>query len=279
MINRLAMVRFVFTISVLISIIACFGFFTNKPTTAAQQVKQLYLQHTSSFIDESKKLQAAVESGNQKKMQQQFFKTRAAYKHMETIFAYYFQSYVNNVNSSPKPYFEEEELDVPVQKAAGMQVIEEMIFADYSKTDKAKLKSETAELVRMAVLLPTINEPIAFYDNNNFDAFVEELYRITALGIAGFDSPTTVNSLPECKEALTGLQQYISIYKNEFDKKLPGKFIQLNKLFDGAKKYLDKNRDFIAFDRMFFIINYLDPITKIAGSYKQIGRASCRERV
>ncbi len=263
------MVRFVFIISVLISVIACFSFLNNKPIPAAQQVKKIYLQHTSSFIAESKKLQTAVKSGNQKKMQQQFFKTRAAYKQMETIFAYYFQSYVNNVNSPPKPYFEEEELDIPQQKPAGMQLIEEMIFADYSKADKAKMKSEAAELVRMAVLLPTINEPIEFNDSNNFDAFIEELYRITALGIAGFDSQTAVNSLPECKEALNGLQQYIAVYKYEFDKKLPGRFAQLDNLINLAKKYLDKNQDFIAFDRMFFIINYLDPITKIVGSYKQ----------
>ena len=134
------MIRFAFTISFLIGIIVCFSFFIKTPTTAAQQVKQLYLQHTRLFIEESKKLQAAVESGNEKKMQQQFFKTRSAYKQMETIFAYYFQSYVNNVNSPPIPYFEEDELDVPEQKPAGMQVIEEMIFADYSKADKAKLK-------------------------------------------------------------------------------------------------------------------------------------------
>jgi len=263
------MLRFGFIILLLAGIIACFSFFNNKPVSPAQEVKRLYLQHARSFIDASKKLQAAVESGNQKSMQVQFLKTRAAYKQMETVLAYYFQSYVNNLNSPPKPYFEEEEPDVPVQKPAGMQVIEEMIFDDYSKADKTKLRLEAAELARMASLLLSTNEPVEFNDSNNFDALIEELYRITALGIAGFDSQVAVNSLPECKAALNGLQQYISVYKNEFNKKLPGKFDQLNNLVSGSIKYLDQHPDFISFDRMYFIIHYLDPLTKIVGSYKQ----------
>lgn len=267
--NHYTMIRFGFIILLFAGIIACFGFFSNKPATAALQVKQLYLKHTHSFIEEAKKLQAAVESGNEKKIQQQFLKTRSAYKKMEAIFAYYFQSYVHNLNSPPKPYFEEEELDIPEQNPAGMQVIEELIFTANSKADKTKLKDETAELVRMALLLPTINEPVEFNDSNNFDAFIEELYRITALGIAGFDSQTALNSLPECKAALTGLQEYIAVYKINFDKRLPGKFARLNILINAAKNYLDKNPGFFTFNRMFFIMNYLDPVTKIAGSYKQ----------
>ena len=265
------MVRSVFIILILICIVACFSFFNSPSISPAREVKQMYLQQTRLFIKESKALQAAVESGNQKTMQRQFLKTRSAYKKTETIFAYYFQSYINDVNGPPIPYFEEEESDIPVQQPKGMQVMEEIIFADYnSKANKVKLKHEAAELVRITVLLPTINEQISFDDANNFDAFIEELYRITALGITGFDSQTAVNSLVECKEALKGLQGYISVYKNNFDRSMPGKFARLDKLINAAIIYLDKNNDFIAFNRMIFIVNYLDPITKIIGNYKQV---------
>jgi cytochrome c peroxidase len=263
------MTRFIFTITMLIGIVACFSFLNGAPASPGFAVKQLYLQHTGLFIKETKVLQATVESGNEKKMQQQFLKTRLAYKRMETIFTYFFQSYAINLTGPPIAYFEEEEADVPEQQPAGMQVIEEMIFPHYNKAEKEKLKHEADELVTAALILPTINEPIAFNDANNFDAFMEELYRITALGIAGFDSQTAVNSLPECREALSGLQQYISVYRNDFNKSMPGRFDKLDKLINAAKKYLDKNTDFVAFNRMSFIISYLDPITKIVGEYKQ----------
>lgn len=264
------MARYILTVALLIGIIASFSFLNKEPSSPAQEVKQLYLSHTGLFIKESKALLAAVESGNEKNIQQQFLKTRSAYKQMETIVEYYFHFYAGKINGPPIPYFEEEEADMPMQSPVGMQVMEELIFADYASADIAKLKFESEELVRYAVELPTINESFAFDDANVFDAFIEELYRITALGITGFDSQTAVNGLPECKAALTGLQQYINPYKQNYNKNLPGKYEELDKLINAARTYLDKHTDFNSFNRMNFITSYLDPITKIIGNYKQV---------
>jgi cytochrome c peroxidase len=263
------MTRFILILATLVGSITCFSFLYKAPVTPAQEVKQLYLQHTGFFITETKALLASIETGNEKKIQHQFLRTRSAYKRMETIVEYYFHFYAAKLNGPPIPYFEEEEADMPQQNPVGMQVMEELIFSGYAGSDKAKLKSEAEELVRYAIELPTINESFDFDDANNFDAFIEQLYRITALGIAGFDSQTAVNSLAECKDALQGLQQYVSFYKNNFTTTLPGKFEELAHLLTNAGTYLDKNKNFLSFNRMDFIISYLDPITKIIGSYKR----------
>jgi cytochrome c peroxidase len=264
------MARYIFFTTLLVAIISLFSFFNTPILSKAQQVKQLYLKQTEVFIKQAKALQSAVESGYEKKMQQQFLLTRAAYKQMEPIVEYYFDFYATKLNGPPIPFFEEDEADMPEQQPNGMQVIEEMIFPGYHVSNKAALKFQVDELLRYAIELPSINESFVFNDENIFDAFVEEFYRITALEIAGFDSQTAVNSLPECRAALNGLQQYLGIYKDNFNKKMPGQFAALTKLLISAQIYLDRNRDFNSFDRMSFIINYLDPATKIIGKYKQV---------
>lgn len=263
------MARYFFIILLFAGTSISFSFFSNAPLTAAQQVKQLYLKQAEEFIRQTRSLQKATASGNVKNMQQQFLKTRAAYKQMETIVEYYFDFYAIKLNGPPIPFFEEDEGDMPEQEPFGMQVIEEMIFSDFSKADKKQVAFQADELVRYAIELPTINESFAFNDENIFDAFMEELYRITALGITGFDSQTAVNSLQECRAALGGLQQYLGIYKSAFTEKLPGQFIRLENLLRNAQLYLGRNTSFNSFDRMHFILNYLDPVTKIVGKYKQ----------
>lgn len=263
------MTRFILTIITLLAIVIGFSFFNKVPVSPAQEVKRLYLQHTSQFITEAKALQAAIESDYEKNIRQQFLKTRSAYKQMETIVEYYFHFYAAKLNGPPIPYFEEEEADMPKQDPVGMQVMEELIFADYKQAEKEKLKFEAAELVRYAIELPTINESFAFDDATVFDAFIEELFRITALGLAGFDSQTAVNSLGENRAAINGLQQYLLLYVNEFNKISETDFLKLQQLLAKSQLVLSKSNDFNAFDRMHFIINYLDPITKMVGGFKQ----------
>lgn len=262
------MARYILFIAVITCSIICFGFLNKATVSPAFEVKQLYLRHTGLFIKESKALQAAVASGNKGNMQHQFLKTRAAFKKMETLVEYFFHFYASRLNGPPIPYFEEEEADMPQQHPAGMQVMEEIIFSGNPGTGKAVLKREAAELVRYAIELPTVTESFAFDDANIFDAFIEELYRITALGIAGFDSQAAKNSLAECKAALSGLRQYSWFYKKEFNLRLPGKFEKLDQLFIQAETYLDRNSDYNSFDRMHFILRYLDPLAKIIGDYK-----------
>jgi len=267
--TQITMTRFIFIAAIITGIVACFGFYNNPVDSNAVQVKQLYLKHTARFSHEATQLQNVIATGNVINMRQQFLKTRAAYKQIETIVEYYFHFYAAKINGPPIPYFEEEEGDMPRQDPVGMQVMEEMIFGNFKDADKGKLKEEASELVRYSIELPTINESFAFDDANIFDAFIEELYRITALGIAGFDSQTAVNSLSESKSALNGLQQYLAIYKADFNKIKAGQFEKLNQLLAKAQQVLNVSNDFNTFDRMDFIISYLDPITKIVGYYKQ----------
>ena len=264
------MPRFIFITAILVTVVLSFTFFNPPTASPAKEIKSLYLQQTGGFIKAIQALKDAVQFGNEKKMQQQFFFARAAYKKIEPIAEYYFNFYTVKFNGPPILFFEEDESDVPENEPYGLQVIEGYIFPYFKTENSGSLKIQIDELLRLAIELPTVNESFEFNDANIFDAFIEEVYRITALGITGFDSQTAQNALPECAAALNSLQQYLSFYKTAFAEKLPGKYELLEKYFTASQAFISSNKNFDSFNRMQFITAYLNPIAKIIGEYKNV---------
>jgi cytochrome c peroxidase len=258
-----------FVIGVFLSSIIVFSFFTKKIPTPAQNVKAFYLQQARQFETEIIQLQKLIVTGNEKKLQQQFLKTRFAYKQIEAIAEYYFNYYAVKLNGPPIVFFEEDEPDIGQQQPAGMQVVEGLIFPVYNTANKKELVKAMEELLADTRYMQATNESFTFNDEYIFDAVTEELFRITALGITGFDSQAAVNALPECAAAITGVQKILLFYKQDFE---AVRFNELQKLFAAAQVYLKQNAGFAAFNRMQFITAYLNPITKIVGEYKTAKR-------
>ena len=253
----------------LLSVVIFFAFFiaAPKPQPAAA-VKKYYLQLCNDFILSVKNLQAGITMAGEKELQQKFYRVRMAYKKTELFTEYFFSYHTVKLNGPPIPFFEESEADVPESKPGGMQVIEGLLFPHYKKEAAKSLKSEVDELLRYAIELPSIHESFEFTDVTVFDALMEEVYRVTALGIAGFDSQTAQNSLPECAAALNSVQQVLYFYKEAYQSQLPGKFELLEKKLSGAIQYISINKDFLSFNRMQFITAYLNPVAKLIGAYK-----------
>jgi cytochrome c peroxidase len=266
------MFRCIVFLSAIWIVIFCISFSPASQTTASQNVKKTYHQKLDTLISEIKTLKTRTDAGNTKEIQFQFLVTRVAYKKIEPIIEYYFDSYVTVLNGPPIPFFEENEPYVPEKTPLGMQVVEGLIFPAYEDKNKSTLKFQLEELLRYAIELSTVNEADEFNDANIFDAFIEEMYRITALGITGFDSQTAQNSLPECISSLKGLQDFLSFYQSNFDDKLPGKYSELNKLFNEAIFFIENNNQFNRFDRLQFITSYLNPITRIIGEFKIVNQ-------
>lgn len=254
------------TILIIPAAIGAFSFFiTPQKTTPAGEVEKYYLEQCSQFIKEVTKLQQDVLTGDEKKMQQSFFKTRLAYKKTEPIAAYFFGFYAVKLNGPPIPFFEEAEADIPEYIPTGMQVIEGYLFPHFAAKNKKALKEQVDELLRYAVEMPTVTTSFQFSDATIFDAFMEELYRITALGLTGFDSQTAQLALPESAAALQGLGEYLSFYKEPYNEKLAGKYDSLQQYLVQAQQYIANNN---SFNRIYFITRYLNPITAITGAFK-----------
>ena len=257
-------------ISIFIFTVFAFSFLIKQPPSPAEAVKLFYLQQTKQFENEVVQLQQLVTTGNQKQLQQQFIKTRLAYKQVEAITEYYFNFFAVKLNGPPIPFFEEDEPDIGQQQPAGMQLIEGMLFPVFDKKSTTTLNDAIAILLMDTKTMQLTNESNAFNDEFIFDAITEELYRITAMGLAGFDSQVAANSLPECRSAIQGLQKILLFYQADIKAVLGNKNDTLQTLITTAQKYIAQNTDFNAFNRMQFITSYLNPITAIVGKYKTI---------
>ena len=258
---------------VLVVLFSLFSFFsfswiaTDAPP-AAEMVREYCLAKRQEFKKECQFFLKLVRKGNQQELQQQFFKMRATYKQMEVFVEYFFPFYAAKLNGPPIPFFEEAEADKKDQLPKGMQLIESYLFPRMHAGRKLNLLTEATDLVHYATDLANAGEYFEFNDATIFDALMEESYRITALGITGFDSQLALHSLAECKAALNGMQQVLHLYKDAVAQTESTQFASLQNILSNAAHYLDLHRDFNSFNRMEFITHYLNPLAQIIGGYK-----------
>lgn len=263
------MARKISVLGLLFLSVMLFSFFTNRKNDPAASVKGYYLSEATRFRQEVLVFRDMIPAGDSQKLQAQFLKIRSAYKRMEVIVEYYFNYFAAKLNGPPIPFFEEDEPDVGQQEPAGMQVIEGLIFPGYDPASRQALLAATERLYSDAGFMIETNESNAFSEELIFDALTEELYRITAMGLAGFDAQASGNGLPECRAALEGVQKILSLYHDNLEKQIGDKANRLDRLLVSAFNFLDRYRDFNAFPRMRFIQEYLNPVTGLIGEYKE----------
>ncbi|MEO7308082.1 MAG: cytochrome c peroxidase [Ferruginibacter sp.] len=263
------MLRKIFVTGALFFCVASLSFFTKQPPVPANMVKRFYKEQALVLEQEIKYFDQLIATGNEKKLQQQFFKIRVAYKKIESIVTYYFDFSALKLNGPPIPFFEEEEPDLGMQQPTGMQLIEGLLFPGYSAASKKKLKALTDELLVETRAMEQTTEWFEFNDEYIFDAVMEELYRVTALGITGFDAQASMNGLPECSAALNGVSKVLGYYKGSLYQVLGNKSARLQKLLTASQHYLDDNPGFNSFNRMYFIRQYMNPVTALVGEVKK----------
>jgi cytochrome c peroxidase len=219
------------------------------------QINDLYLSHLTVLQEEVVELQHLVENGaTQKQLQHQFLKAHQSYKRVESISEYYFPAVSKAINGPALDEYEADEgITVP---PAGLQVLEEYFFPRYDKNSKKEILKEIGILNANLYRLEMVSKSNELTDSAVFDAMRLEVFRIITLGITGFDSLIAQNSLAEAVTSLQAIEEQLMIYQE--DEQSPNTLV----LLKGAKDYLNKNLKFNAFDRAFFIKNYLNPLSK-----------------
>ncbi|MCH5716774.1 cytochrome-c peroxidase [Niabella hibiscisoli] len=153
-----------------------------------------------------------------------------------------------------------------VREPHGLQVMEELILAD--SIDYATLKHETVLLKSYCISIKENIEATAFTQEQLYDAIKKQVFRIITLGITGFDAPAVKTGLAEAAVSLNELAAIIPFLEGKSD---------LNEKINAAVSYLDTNSDFDAFDRMVFIKDYANPVTRtLTAQQEQAGIAPIR---
>lgn len=233
-------------------------------------------------------------------LRQQLSITRRAYKFTETTLEYYYPKHTKAfINGAPlrhlDPYPVKEEyneknyygvtpqeyskditldyLDTEhyrgeqrVIDPVGLQTLDELIFSDEAGSSKKEILELTNKLANaIPAIEASIRQRNFFYDFEIIEAARLELVRIFTMGVTGFDTPGSLNALPEAVSALKGIEDII----NPLIKKVPVTTSQkINMLFQGAKTYLNNN-NFDSFDRLGFLTKYINPLYKELGKVQQ----------
>lgn len=243
-----------------------FSFFP-RPTSSKEKIKIFYIHQFQALTKSIKLLHIAVEKNEPaKNIKARFLAARLDYKQIEFILEYYYELDVSKING-PGIDFVEEEDPLAYHEPQGFQLIESILYPAYDTAKRRLLLQYTDKLYQLINGLS--NNAASFQpDEYILDAAIEELFRILALGITGFDSPSGHLSLSEAKSSLKGMQVVIESFHDEIVAAGLSDYEKTLDLLQKATFYLEKHTGFDNFNRMEFITRFLNPLTNWLGSAK-----------
>ena len=208
-------------------------------------------------------LPLAQKSNSEDSLKIAFLQTRQWYKKIEPLTEYFFPTTAKLVNGPP---LDEVELtDNAVNEPSGLQVIEEYLYP-FDSLNRKELVREIRKLNRDLLIIQNQWEVLTVTDAHVFDALRLETYRIITLGISGFDVPLAKTSMSEAAVALSSIQDYLNLYKDDSQG-----FTELKTLNQKAQDYLLSHQNFDSFNRIEFTSKYINPISgKILAFQKSI---------
>ena len=188
------------------------------------------------------------------KLQELFSASRKNYKKGEPFVEYYFQGLTRRINGPALPEIKTD--DNMINDPSGFQVIEEIIYSD--TVDLLDLKKQTKILTTDLLFIKNTMKEMPIQEHHFYELIQHQIIRIAALGITGFDSPVSFQSIQEAAFTLDGINEWYLLYCNIKGKKVNQ---QLTSLFKNAIVYAQKNNNFNEFNRLEFIKNHLMPIS------------------
>ncbi len=244
-----------------ICVVSLISAFTEKKT-ALEETKFYCLEKVKAFQSQLDTFQTLSQQNSDRKILiSRFKKARVDFKRFEFLLEYIDNMrypFFNGVNA-----IEMDEGYNPNAKPEGLQVIESELYND--SIDYARIVFLTKQLKYRTLSFYLLLKDSQLKDTYVFEAIRFDLIRIEALGLVSFDSPKGRNNVEEIKSAFQSINTVLSFYKGE--KNSENYSVLSKKLTDGAT-YLD-SKDFNSLDRLVFIKNYLQPITKELYDFQQ----------
>ncbi|QIY90593.1 cytochrome-c peroxidase [Chryseobacterium gallinarum] len=228
-------------------------------------VKNEILRNNTEFEKQIKGLIALVPKNTDEKiLQEKFEELRKTYKKMEWAVEYFLPHSARFINGPALPEIEmDEHTEI---EAEGLQVLEEMLYP-YDKTNKEEVIRFLNKLINKSNTIKTNFEAITISKDQVFDALRLEVFRISSLGISGFDTPVSGTFLKEMPYSLEGVKQTLQQISTEQskDKALKSIISEINSAIGVLKKNTDKN----TFDYVNFIPDHLNKITFLLLEFKK----------
>jgi len=227
-------------------------------------VKNRIIKTNADFEKQINELKTLVsKNSDEKLLQEKFQDIRKTYKKMEWAVEYFLPHSARFINGPALPEIEmDEHTEIEPE---GLQVLEEM-FYPYDKGNKEEVTRMLNKLINKSNTIETNFQVITISKDQVFDALRQEAFRISSLGISGFDTPVSGTFLEEMPFSLKGIKETLEQISTDRskDKALKSIVTEINSAIEVLKKNTDKN----TFDYVNFIPDHLNKITALMLDFK-----------
>lgn len=222
-----------------------------------ENARQFYLQQLDSAIVQLQTLQKVGAHANNSKT---LFKQARLYFKMAEPFASYLNPEVGHKANGPAlPVFKDD--NNRIMAPIGLQKIEENVYE--GETDTAVFTEDLNVTIGLLNVLRKNILKRELTPKRFFVATHQQLLRIIAFSVTGFDTPVSTIGV---NEAATSLESLQTVYQQTLQPLIAYKNADLDNQFQTniseAIAYVHEHTNFENFDRYTFIKKYMNPITR-----------------
>lgn len=191
-------------------------------------------------------------------LQSQIIETRKNFKELEFLMEYFFPTYVeDHINGAPLLKSKRHSSSSYVVPPKGLQVLDELIFSDEVSSNGQKINLIAVEFQNQIIPLCNALKSRKISRPQLAEAMRIELIRIFTLGLSGYDTPGSLNALSEAISSFQSMKWgIVQLNANQ----AANRNKTLLSLCDGTIKHLEKNQNFNKFDRLYFLMNFINPL-------------------
>lgn len=213
------------------------------------------------FAEKTLQLQQRIEqlhSGDSTSLpaaRQALWECRISYKSIAFFLEYFFASEAYVFNAPAK--YEIEEPYIEYEEPVGLQQIEALLYDPQVYQHRQELVAQATVLVQTSQDLNALLYQFSATEPQVMESMQQELIRIMALYITGYDAPLLKSGIAEAAAAMKAIDTILTPYQ-DLDKK------------DSVKYYLQRGirmlttqPDFDSFDRLSFLVNNALPLQRL----------------
>lgn len=221
-------------------------------------ISEKYTERQNNLLKSLEDFRIAINTKNAKNLELKYKKLRSAFKQWEYLAEYKNPSlFREKINGAPLPKMEENSFAAIIIEPSGLQVIDEIMGEAPSDDFFINLRKLTDDLLHSIKEIP--NNPNC-YDYEIFEAGRTELIRLFTLGLTGFDSPGTLQSLEDAKIVIATLKTDFELFININNQVDVGIKNKLSSAFSRAEYLLNNQKDFNKFNRIVFLTEVINPL-------------------